>query len=139
MVKNVLGQKMQKAITVKNLINKGVSTREICKRFGVNKQYVSYWRHNNIEETHYRKKKLPIKYIKWMIDISKDKPVSECSSRNMSRIINKKLKEDHVKDSKGVQLKIGYRTVNNLLNKFISRPRKIRKVFFLTKEQKKKS
>ena len=69
---------------------------------------------------------------------AKNRPVSECSSRIMARIINKKLKKDKIKDSDGNQLTIGYRTVNNILNKFIGKPRAIRKVFFLSKEQQKK-
>ena len=56
----------------------------------------------------------------------------------MTRIINKKLKKDHIKDSMGNQLTIGYRTINNILNKFISKPRTIRRVFFVSEEQKKK-
>ena len=56
MVKNLLSEKMQKAITVQNLIKKGVPTRDIIKQCGVNKQYISYWRHKEIKETHYRKK-----------------------------------------------------------------------------------
>ena len=56
----------------------------------------------------------------------------------MARILNRELKREKIKDSKERQLTIGYRTVNNILNKFIGKPKKIRKVFFLSEEQKKK-
>ena len=56
----------------------------------------------------------------------------------MAKVLNYKLKKDRVKNTKGKQLKIGYRTVNKILNKFVGKPRKIRKVFFLSNEQKKK-
>ena len=138
MVKNLMSTKMQLAITVKNLIAKGVPTREIMKQLGVNKQYISYWRHKEIKETHYRKKKLPIQYIKWLVKLASNKLVSECSSRIITRILNKKLKQDKVKDNKKKQLTIGYRTVNKILNKFIGKPRKIRKVFFYQKNKKKR-
>ena len=103
---------MQLAITVKNLINKGVPTWQITKQCGVTKQYISYWRHNKIKMTHYRKKKLPLKYMKWLVSMAENRLVSECSSRNMARVLNKELKKDRVKNSKEKQLKIGYRTVN---------------------------
>ena len=77
-----------------------------------------------------------MKYIKWLLEVAENRLVSECSSRNMARVINKKLKKDHIKDSNGSQLTIGYRTINKILNKFISKPRTIRKVFFLSNEQK---
>ena len=122
MGKNFLNPKWQLAITVKNLITKGVPTRQIIRQLKVTKQYVSYWRHHELKKTHFRKKKLPVKYIKWLVGAAKNRPVSECSSRIMARIINKKLKKDKIKDSDGNQLTIGYRTVNNILNKFIGKP-----------------
>ena len=130
MGKNLLSEKMQKAITVKNLLKNGVPTREIMKQLGVSKQYISYWRHKDIKQTHFRKKKLPVKYIKWLVRTAQNRPVSECSSRTLARIINKKLKKGKEKDSEGNQLTIGYRTINTILNKFVGKPRRIRKVFF---------
>ena len=138
MVKTLLKKKWQLAITTKNLINKGVPTRQIMRELKVNKQYVSYWRHHDVENTHYRKKKLPLKYIKWLVEVAQNRPVSECSSRIMARIINKKFKKDKIKDYEGRQLTIRYRTINNILNKFVGKPKKIRQVFFLSNEQKKK-
>ena len=52
MGKNMMSEKMELAITVKNLINKGVPTREIIKRCGVTKQYISYRRNKEIKETY---------------------------------------------------------------------------------------
>ena len=138
MVKNLLNKKWQLAITVKNLINNGVPTRQIMRQLKVNKQYVSYWRYHEVKNTHMRKKKLPMKYINWLVNAAQNRPVSECSSRMMTRILNKKLKKDKIKDNQGSQLTVSYRTINNILNKFIGKPRKIRKVFFLSDEQKKK-
>ena len=138
MVKNFMSEKIQKAITIQNLIKQNVPTKEIMKRFKVSRQYIHYWKYKKLKETHYRKKKLPIKYIKWLINKASNRPVSECSSRNMARILNRELKREKIKDSKERQLTIGYRTVNNILNKFIGKPKKIRKVFFLSEEQKKK-
>ena len=94
MVKNLLSPKWQKIITTKNLIKKGLSTTQIMRQLGVKKSFVSYWRNHELKETHFRKKKLPIKYIKWLVEVAQNRPVSECSSRIMARIINKKYKND---------------------------------------------
>ena len=56
--------------------------------------------------------------------MAKDKPVSQFISRYLARLVNKKLKKDCVKDSKGNPLKIGHVTVNNILNKFIGEQKK---------------
>ena len=56
----------------------------------------------------------------------------------MARVLNKKLKKEKITDSKNKRLTIGYRTINKILNKFIGEPRKIRKVFFLSEDQKRK-
>ena len=138
MVKNLMSKKMQLAITVQNLIKKGVKSSQIMKQCKVTKQYISYWRHYEIKETHYRRSKLPVKYIHWLVEKAANRPVSECSSRHMTRLLNRKLKNDKIKDSNGNQMTLGYRTINKILNKFIGPPRKIRKVFYLSEEQIKK-
>ena len=131
----MLSKKIQNAITIRTLLKQGVSPKEICTKLKVSKQVMSYWKRHDVKETHYRKMKLPQKYIKWIVEMAKDKPDSQFSSRYLARLFNKKLKKDHVKDSKGNPLKIGHITVNKILNKFIGKPRKIRKVFYLSEKQ----
>ena len=42
MVKNFMSEKIQKAITIQNLIKQNVPTKEIMKRFKVSRQYIHY-------------------------------------------------------------------------------------------------
>ena len=135
MVKHIQSKKTQNAIKIKTFLNQWVSPKEICIKLKVSKQVVSYWKRHEVKETHFRKMKLPQKYINWIVEMAKDKPVSEFSSRYLARLVNKKLKNDRVKDSKGNPLKIGHVSINNILNKFIWKPRKIRKVFYLSEKQ----
>ena len=69
--------------------------------------------------------------VKW----AKDKPIMECkvSARNIQNKYNrlpKKLKE------KKRQKKISLSTANRILNKYIGKPRMLRKVFYLKQEEK---
>ena len=98
MVKHMLSKKTQNAITIKTLLKQGVSPKEICTKLKVSKQVVSYWKRHEVKETHYRKMKFPQKYIKWIVEMAKDQPISQFSSRHMARLLNKKLKKDSVKD-----------------------------------------
>ena len=60
------------------------------------------------------------------------------SSRKIACIINEDLKNNHIIDKNGKIVQIEKTTVNRILKKALGKPRKIRKFFFLTNEQKKK-
>lgn len=60
------------------------------------------------------------------------------SSRKIANTINSVLKKIKKIDKNCNQISVHYTTVNNYLKQYLSKPQKIRKVFFLKKEQKKK-
>ena len=79
-----------------------------------------------------RKRKLDEKYLKIIIDLAKDKTTSSMSSAKIANIVNKELVKD------GKNMTIHKSTICRILNKEIGKPRKIKKVFYLTEKQKKK-
>ena len=107
------------------------------KQLRVTKKSVYYWKHHDIQETHHRRSKLPIKYIKKIVSLAQNQPTSEYSLRKLTRILNKDLEKDKVLDNKKEQMKISHMTVNRILNKFLEKPRKIRKVFIYPPNKKK--
>ena len=58
-------------------------------------------------------------------------------SRKIACLINEDLKNNHIIDNKGKIVQIEKTTINWILKQALWKPRKIRKVFFLTNEQKK--
>ena len=68
--------------------------------------------------------------------MAENRPVSEMPSRKIAMIINAQLKKEKVLDYKGEILKIRHSTVCKYLDKFLGKPRKIRKVFYLSEKQK---
>ena len=87
---------------------------------------------NPIKMEQKRKRKLGDKYIKEIISLAENKTTSSMSSNKISNIINKKLKED------GTNLSITKMTVCRILNKELGNPRKIKRVFYLSKKNKMK-
>ena len=115
-----------------------MAPREICKKYKVSKQAVSYWKNHEVKETHARKEKLPEKYQQILVDTAQDQLISKYSSKKLARIMNNRLAIDGITNKEGNPLKISSATINRYLNKILGKPRKIRKVFFLSEEQKKK-
>ena len=60
------------------------------------------------------------------------------SSRKIANKINNLLIKRNEVDKNGKQLTIHYTTVNNYLKQHFGKPRKLRKVFYLSEEDKKK-
>ena len=87
---------------------------------------------NPIKTEQKRKRKLGDKYIKEIISLAENKTTSSMISNKISNLINKKLKED------GTNLSITKMTVCRILNKKLGKPRKIKRVFYLSKKYKMK-
>ena len=69
--------------------------------------------------------------------MAKDKLTSDMGARKIADIINKELKENNVRDTKGNILSIEKTAVNRYLQNALGRPRKVRRVFYLNDKQKK--
>ena len=96
---------------------------------------MSYWARTEIKSSQFKKKKLKDVYIQAIQKWATDKVTSLMSSRTIAYKINSLLKKKNEVDNKGRPLSIHYTTVNNYLKQYFGKPRKIRKVFFLSKEQ----
>ena len=99
---------------------------------------MNYWRKNEIKSTQTRRKKLDMSFIQEICELAGNKTTSEMSSRKIASIINEKLKAKGIIDKNRKPVKISHVTACSYLNQMFGRPRKIRKVFYLTKEQMKK-
>ena len=88
---------------------------------------MNYWAKNPVRTEQKRKR-----YINKLIELEENKPTSEKGSRRIAYIINKKLKDD------GKKITIHKATICRILNKELGKPRKIKRTFFLSKENKKR-
>ena len=70
-------------------------------------------------------------YLDWMLLLL-------MNSRKIASMINEDLKTNNIFDKNKKLIKISHVTVCSYLNQLLGRPRRIRKVFYLTKEQMKK-
>ena len=125
------------AITIKKLLSKGYTQARICRLLGLKKQKVSYWAKTPIKYEIKRKTKLDEKYKKRIVELAEDKLTSDMGSRKIAEIINRELKEDNVRDSKGKIMTIEKTAVNKYLKSVLGKPRKVRRVFYLNDMQKK--
>ena len=123
------------AIMIKELLKKGLRQCEIARLLNLKKEKVSYWARIEIKSSQFKKKKLKDVYIQAIQKWATDKVTSLMSSRTIAYKINSLLKKKNEVDNKGRPLSIHYITVNNYLKQNFGKPRKIRKVFFLSKEQ----
>ena len=77
-------------------------------------------------------------YINKIQRWAKNQVTSSKSSRKIADMINSVLVKRGEVDKKGKQISVHFTTVNNYLKEYFGRPRKIRKVFYLSEKQKKK-
>ena len=123
------------AIAIKENYIAGMKPKDIAALFHLSKQRVNYWIHREIKNRK-RRTKLNRREINMIIKWARDKLILEkqVSAKNMQIKFNKlprKLKE------KKINKKISLSTSNRILNKFIGKPRVIRKVFYLKPNDKK--
>ena len=126
------------AIAIKELLQKGMRQCEICRILKLKRAKVNYWAKTEIKESQSKKKKLNSIYLERIKRWANNKTTSTRSSRIISGMINSILEKRNVKDKKGKQMTIHYTTINRYLKEYYGKPRKIRKVFYLSEEQKKK-
>ena len=122
------------AIAIRENYSAGMKPKEIAKLFQISKQRVNYWIHTPVRQK-IRRGKLSRKEINMIVKWAKDKPIMECkvSARNIQARYNKLPKR--LKEKKR-QKRISLSTANRVLNKYISKPKMIRKVFYLKQEEK---
>ena len=129
------------AESIIKLLSMGYKQKEIVQILKLKKQKVSYWaikvKQNRIQNKK-RKKKLKDIYLSRIIKWAKNKTTSTMSCRIISAKINSILDKRNEVDKRNRPLSISYRTINNYLKEYYGRPKKIRKAFYLSEEQKDK-
>ena len=124
------------ALMIKRLLRRGLRQCEIARLLGIKKEKVWYWSKTEIKEFQIKKKKLKDIYIQAIQKWANNKVTSQRSSRKIAAMINSVLANLKEVDKKGRPLTVHFTTVNNYLKEYFGRPRKIRKVFFLSQKQK---
>ena len=114
------------AIGLKTLLDKGYTQALIYRLLGLKKQKVSYWTNTPIKKEIKRRTKINDEYKKNIVDMAKDKLISDMGARKIADIINKELKENDVRDNKRKILSIEKTAVNRNLKNSLGRPRKVR-------------
>ena len=117
------------AITIKKNYQAGMRPIDIALLLKIPKQVVNYWIHHPIIEKRKRRTKLTRKEKDLMIKWAKDRPINLASARKIQRKFNSLSKK---KKEKTRKKKVSLSTVNRTLNSFLSRPKQIKKVFFLS-------
>ena len=136
MVKNFLpNTKHHLPIAIKKNYEAGMKPKEIAKLFGISKQRVNYWIHTPLKKR-IRRTKLTRKEINKIVKWAKDKPIMafRVSAKNIQSRFNRlprKMKEKKIKKT------ISLSTANRILNKYVGKPRIIRRVFYLKPSERK--
>ena len=119
----------QIAATIKTLYQNHMKPITIARKLKISRQSVNYWIKTPIEMEQKRRKKLDEKYRKEIISLAENQTTSSMSSRKIAYIMNKKFEEENL------DITISKDTVNRYLKEELGKPRKIRKVFHLTKKK----
>ena len=139
MVKGFIKKLTNKGAAIKFQMERGMSNAEISKSLGIAESTVRYYRKRpDVLETK-RASKLPKKYIEKIYEMASNKTTREMPGGLIAIKINQKLKKDNVIDKNGKILSITKSQVNRILREKFGKPLKIRKVFNLNEESKKKT
>jgi len=106
---------------------------DIANLFKISKQIVNYHIHHGTDERKARRTKLNRNEKNLIIKWAKDRPISLASAKKLQRRFNYLSKE---KKEKGIQKRVSLSTINRTLNKGLSKPKQIKKVFFLSSSKK---
>ena len=117
------------AIAIKENFAHGMKPKGITELFHLSKQRGNYWLHHIIKKRK-RRPKLNRREINLIVKWAKDKPIMEkkVSARNIQIKFNKLRNKFKEKKKKKI---LSLSTANRVLNKYIGKPRVIRRVFYL--------
>ena len=125
--------KKDTAIAIKRNFQAGMKPIDIANLFKISKQIVNYHIHHGTDERKARRTKLNRNEKNLIIKWAKDRPISLASAKKLQRRFNYLSKE---KKEKGIQKRVSLSTINRTLNKGLSKPKQIKKVFFLSSSKK---
>ena len=138
MVKQFIKKLTQKGSAIRFQMDRGMTNAKISKSLGVPESTVRYYRRrpDNLEIK--KASKLPKKFIDEIYKMASNKTTREMPRGLIAIKINEKLKRQNIRDKNGKLLSISKSQVNRILKKKFWKPLKIRKVFYLNEDAKKK-
>ncbi|WP_294242872.1 hypothetical protein [Pseudobutyrivibrio sp.] len=119
-------------------LKQNLPAAEIAKRTGISIRTIYYYKKRPEELPTKERHKIPKKYIEEIYKLASNKTTNQMSGGAIANKINEKLKKKNIRDTKGEILTISKSQVNRILRKKYGSPRKIKKTFYLTDEQKQK-
>ena len=123
------------AIAIKKNYEAGMKPQKISELFKISKQRVNYWIHHGVLNKRKRRTKLTRNEKLILIKWAKDKPINLASAKKLQMKFNSLPR---TKKENKLQKKISLSTANKTLNSGLSKPKQIRKVFYLTINEKAK-
>ena len=138
MVKKFIKNLTQKGSAIKHQMERGLTNAQISKSLGIPESTVRYYRKRADIKEIKRASKLPQKYIDKIYELASNKTTREMPGGLIAIIINNQLKKDNILDKNGKILSITKSQVNRILRAKYGKPLKVRKVFYLNEEAKKK-
>ena len=138
MAKTNIKKLTNKGAAIKFQMERGMSNAAISRSLGISESTVRYYRKRPDILKVKRTSKLPKKYIDKIYEMASNKTTREMPGGLIAIKINQKLKKDNAVDKNGKLLSITKSQVNRILKEKFGKPLKIRKVFYLNEEAKKK-
>ena len=127
-----------KGAAIRFQMDRGMSNTQISKTLGIPESTIRYYRKRPNNLITKRSSKLPRKYIEEIYRLASNKTTREMPAGLIAIKINEKLKKNNELNKIGNLLSITKRQVNNILREKYGKPLKIKKVFYLNEESKKK-
>ena len=128
----------KKGSAIKYQMDRGLSNAQISKSLGIPESTVRYYRNRPDIKQIKRASKLPQKYIDKIYEMVSNKTTREMPGGLIAIKINNMLKKDNVLGKNGKLLTITKSQVNRILKDKYGKPLKVRKVFYLDENAKKK-
>ena len=138
MVKKFIKNLSQKGSAIKHQMERGLSNAQISKSLGISESTVRYYRKRpNIKEIK-RASKLPQKYIEKIYKLASNKTTREMPGVLIAIKISNPPKKDNILNKNGKIFSITKSQVNRILRAKYGKPLKVRNIFYLKEEAKKK-
>ena len=138
MAKEYMKKMTNKGAAIRHQMDRGMTNVQISKSLGVPESTIRYYRKRPKNLISKRSSKLPKKYIEEIYRLASNKTTREMPAGLIAIKINEKLKRNNERNKKGKLLSISKRQVNNILKEKYGKPLKIKKVFYLNEDSKKK-
>jgi len=138
MAKEFLKKLTNKGAAIRHQMERGMTNAQISRSLGIPESTVRYYRKRPNKLITKRSPKLPKKYIEEIYRLASNKTTREMPAGLIAIKINEKLKKNNELDKNGKILSITKRQVNNILREKYGKPLKIKKVFYLNEDSKRK-